>query len=422
MNLRSKLVGDAAIYVFSNFAVAGVPLLLMPILTRVLTPEAYGMVAMFSIVVSFLSIYVGLNVHGAIMVRFFDRGPFHLPDYVTTCLLILAASMLIVCVAIIVFEDFLVKVTAIPVKWLVVAVFVAGFQFVVQIMLTLLQSSKNPKQYGALRIGQAITDAAISLVLVVILICSWQGRLSGMALAWTIAAIIALCMMRRQRWVSKTPSMACAKDALRYGFPLLPHALGGLLLGMADRFLVTNLLDVGNTGIYVVAVQIGMVLGIAADAFNRAYAPWLMENLQQANLVKKRRIVQYTYFYFAAILSVALVLTFLAPHFLSRLVGPRYQAAAPIVGYILFGNAFMGMYYMVTNYIFIVRRTELLSGLSLAAGVITVATTWFLIKDHGIAGAAQGFMIGQALLFFGAWFIANYCYQMPWLHILKQCI
>jgi O-antigen/teichoic acid export membrane protein len=215
--------------------------------------------------------------------------------------------------------------------------------------------------------------------------------------------------------------MACAKDALRYGFPLLPHALGGLLIGMADRFLVTNLLDVGTTGVYVVAVQSGMVLGIAADAFNRAYAPWLMENLQQANFVKKRRIVQYTYIYFGAILSVALVLTFLAPHFLSRLVGPLYQGAAPILGYILFGNAFMGMYYMVTNYIFIARRTELLSGLSVSVGCITIATTWFLIKDHGITGAAQGFMIGQALLFLGTWFIANSCYQMPWLRVVRQC-
>jgi O-antigen/teichoic acid export membrane protein len=249
---------------------------------------------------------------------------------------------------------------------------------------------------------------------------SWQGRLTGMAVAWALAAAAALWLMVREGWVARAPSAACARDALRYGVPLLPHALGALLLGMADRFLVTNLMDVGSTGVYVVAVQIGMVLGIAADAFNRAFAPWLMETLQQAGQERKQRIVQYTYFYFGVILAVAAVGTVVAPYLLGALVGPRYQAVAPIVGYILFGNAFMGMYYMVTNYVFIARRTELLSGLSIVVGAATTALNWYLITHRGLSGAAQAFMFGQALLFLGTWVIANYCYQMPWLHAVRQ--
>lgn len=421
MKKSSSFAGDAAIYTISNFSVAGIPFLLMPVLTRVLTPEAYGLVAMFTVVVSLLVVCIGLNVHGAIMVRFFERGALHLPSYVTTCLIILAVSMTVFCVVIVVFAEVLVKATAIPVLWLFVAVLVAACQSVVQIMLILLQASKKPKQYGALRIGQAVTDGIISLVLVVVLSYSWQGRLSGMALAWMIAGSVAICLMRSQGWVSRTPNAACANDALRYGLPLIPHALGALFLGMADRFLVTNLLNIESTGVYVVAIQIGMVLGITADAINRAFAPWLMETLLQASYEKKCSIVKYTYLYFSVMLLVATVGALLTPYLLDMLVGPRYQAAAPIVGYILFGNAFMGMYYMVTNYVFIVRRTELLSSLTLAVGVTNTAVTYYLIIEGGIVGAAQAFMIGQALLFLGTWLIANYCYQMPWMRAIKKC-
>lgn len=420
MNLRSKLAGDAAIYTFSNFAVAGVPFVLMPILTRTLSPEAYGSVAMFSVVVSLLAVCVGVNVHGAVMVRFFDRGAFRMSDYVTSCLMILAASSVVVATGIFLFADVLERVTALPLRWLLVAALVAAFQFVVQVQLVLWQSSKQPKKYGLLRVGQAGSDGVMSVILVVALALSWQGRLAGMALAWALAAAGALWLMGREGWLSRAPSAACAKDALRYGVPLLPHALGALLLGMADRFLVTNLLDVGSTGLYVVAVQVGMVLAIAADAFNRAFAPWLMETLQQANQDRKQQIVRYTYAYFAVILAVAAVGTVLAPYLLGVLVGPGYQSVAPIIGYILFGNAFMGMYYMVTNYVFLVRRTELLSALTLVAGTATVGLNWYLITHRGITGAAQAFMIGQALLFLGTWLIANYCYQMPWLHAVRQ--
>ena len=40
--LNNRLFGHAAIYTLSNFAVAGVPFLLLPVLTRVLDPAAYG--------------------------------------------------------------------------------------------------------------------------------------------------------------------------------------------------------------------------------------------------------------------------------------------------------------------------------------------------------------------------------------------
>ena len=72
MNLRSKLFGNAAIYLGANILNAGIPFLLLPILTRVLTPADYGTVAMFGIVLSVLGAFTGLSVHGAIGVRYFS--------------------------------------------------------------------------------------------------------------------------------------------------------------------------------------------------------------------------------------------------------------------------------------------------------------------------------------------------------------
>lgn len=71
--VSDRLFGHAAIYPLSNFAIAGVPFILLPVLTRILTPAAYGVVAMFALVVAFMSVGVGLNVHRAIAVRYFDQ-------------------------------------------------------------------------------------------------------------------------------------------------------------------------------------------------------------------------------------------------------------------------------------------------------------------------------------------------------------
>ncbi|RKQ58707.1 O-antigen/teichoic acid export membrane protein [Vogesella indigofera] len=414
MKLRTKLIGDAAIYTISNFAVAGVPFLLLPVLTRILSPEDYGLIAMFTMVVSFFVVAAGLNIHGAVMVRYFEPKKFSMPCYVSTTLCILIITTVLLALFVWIFSRKIQLITALPLKWLMLAVVVAALQFLVQTLLTLWQASKQPLKFGALRLNHALMDGLVSILLVVVMLYSWQGRLFGIALAWTVTALIALYWLRREHWLTRNLNMAYAKDALRYGIPLLPHAIGGLLLATADRFMVTNFLDVASTGIYLVAIQIGLILGIAADAFNKAFAPWLMEALHNADLAKKRKIVRNTYLYFIVIVFLALAGSVCAPQLLGIMVGPKYQSASPIIGYIMLGNAFTGMYYMVTNYIFFARRTELLSVLTISVGVITTLFNWQLIQINGITGAAQAFMIGLALLFFGAWGLSQICYRMPW--------
>ena len=95
MNLRHKLFGNAAIYLGANILNAGIPFLLLPILTRVLTPADYGTVAMFGIVLSVLGAFTGLSVHGAIGVRYFQLGKKELSEYVGTCVGILAVTLML---------------------------------------------------------------------------------------------------------------------------------------------------------------------------------------------------------------------------------------------------------------------------------------------------------------------------------------
>jgi len=166
-----------------------------------------------------------------------------------------------------------------------------------------------------------------------------------------------------------------------------------------------------------VAVQLGLILGMLADSFNKAFAPWLMEKLGDVNHEEQKKIVILTYIYFIIIIALAVFGAFVAPYVLPYIVGPQFQTVGSLIVFILLGNAFIGMYYMVTNYIFYSRRTGLLSMLTISVGLITVVLSWFLINAYGIRGAAIGFMVGQASLFLGAWVLSNYCVPMPWFKV-----
>ena len=414
MSGARTILGPALIYVAANILTAAIPLLLLPLFTRVLSPEDYGRIAMFGVVVQLLGALAGLSVHGAIGVRFFDRETMDFPRFVGSCLTVLAGSLLLVLAVVIATLPLLETFTKLPGPWLLVAVAVSGANFIVQSQLAIFQSAGQPIRFGALRLTQATLDLGLSLVLVLSLGLAWQGRAAGVTLAAAAAALLALAMMRSGGWLRLPGTRDYARQAIRFGLPLVPHAIGGLLIASVDRFMISNILDVGSAGIYLVAIQIGLVLNLVTDAGNRAFAPWLMRSLKQSDPNQDLAVVRLTYLAFGVLLLLSVAMGLTAPALLSVLVGEEFRSAGPVIIYVTIGQAFGGMYLLVTNYVFFAGKTGRLAAVSLTCGLFNVGLSYILLTTQGLEGAAQAFMCAQLLQFLGTWWLASRAHPMPW--------
>lgn len=420
MNLRSKFFGNAGIYLGANILNAGIPFLLLPVLTRVLTPADYGTLAMFGIVLSVVGAFTGLSVHGAIGVRYFQMETAALAEYVGACVGILVVSTSVIFLLVALFGEWLSSVSGVPSDWLLVAVILSGFQFLANIRLSLWQVSGEAKKYGAFQITQSLLNATVSLVLILMIGMAWEGRALGQSVAVILFGVIALWWLLKDSLLRYPAGWRKhSRDALTFGIPLIPHVIGGLLIVAADRFIIVRLLDVAHAGIYMVALQVGQALGLITESFNKAYAPWLMKNLTKPTDSLRISIVRGTYIYFVLVITIAAAFGLLAPMFLNFLVGESFQAAGNVVIYIALGFAFGGCYYMVTNYIFFESKTKLLALVTFVSGLINIPLMFALTEHNGIVGAGQAFMLTQALSFFGTWWLAQKVHPMPWLKAFR---
>jgi O-antigen/teichoic acid export membrane protein len=421
MKLNKKLLGSAGIYLGANVLNAGVPFLLLPILTRVLAPADYGAIAMFGIVLSIMGAFTGLSVHGAISVRYFQMEKEQLAQYIGACATILVASTALMFLVVVLFGGQLVGLTGLPLDWLLVAIVLSGLQFIANIRLVLYQVTDQPVQYGVFQIGQTLFNAVLSLVLILLAGLGWQGRLVGQGAAIALFGVAALYLMHRGGFIRRPRQLkALAQDALRFGLPLVPHTLGALLIVAVDRIVINKMLGLASAGIYMVALQLGQVVGLLTDSFNKAYAPWLMKRLADKDSVPRLAIVRGTYAYFVGIVLVAVAIGVLAPWFLPFLVGALFAQAADFVIYTTLGFAFTGCYYMVTNYIFFASKTSILAVVTAIAGLLNIPLTIALVKVNGVAGAAQAFMFTQLLSFAGTWWLAHRTHPMPWLRAIAR--
>jgi O-antigen/teichoic acid export membrane protein len=413
-------VRSASIYLLTTALNAAIPFLLLPVLTRVLSPADYGIVAMFGLMLAVFGAFTGINVHGAISVRYFQLGREELAAYVSTCLAILVASTAVTGFVVILAGAWLSELTSVPADWLLVAVAAAAVQFLINIRLSLWQVTGQARAYGTLVLSQGLVNAAASLLLVLVIGMGWQGRVLGQVLAASCCAAIAIWHLARAEFIRPpTEWRKHAADALRFGIPLIPHVIGGLLIVAADRFVIVNMLGTAEAGIYMVALQVAQVIGFATDSFNKAYTPWLMKRLAGSEAAPRLAIVRGTYAYFAVIVAAACLYGALAPGLLEVLVGGSFRAAGALVIYLAVGFAFGGCYFMVTSYIFFESRTGLIAAVTFFSGLVNILLAIVLVSHYGLEGAALAFMLSNAMTFAITWWMAQKVHPMPWLRALR---
>lgn len=413
------LIAGSAVYLASNIFNAAIPFALLPVLTRFLSIEQYGQVAMFQMMASALNAFTGLNTHGAANRKYYDNEINHhqMGKFIGTCVYILSVTSLLILLVVQVFKNTLASWTGLEPRWMYMAVLVSAAGFIANLRLGQWQVRRQATRYGSFQVSRSLADMLLSLLLVISFSMGAGGRIVAQTWIVAIFALFALFLLQRDKLLKLSRRPHDVREALRFGIPLVPHILGIFLLSAVDRFVIHTQLGLGKVGIYMVAAQLAMGMAIVFDAINKAYVPWLFERLQRNREADKKQIVRWTYVYFVTALLVACLAFVFGPFVVPFVAGAQYAQAGKLVGWLALGQGFGGMYLMVTNYIFFSKRTGLLSIATIISGLVNVALLILLVKLYGLHGAAIAFAISMALRFALTWSVAQRRHPMPWFHI-----
>ncbi len=418
--INNKLFKNSFIYTSSNIIRSAIPFLLLPVLTRYLTPTDYGIVATFQVMLAIILVFVNLNMPGAVAVNFFKIDKQELRVCIGNVVFVLSASFFLTFCVIYAIKTPLSYFIKFPENWLPIIVIVALFQSVYTLTLTLWQVEQKPLPYGIFQVSQTILNVTLSLIFVVALNWRWQGRLLGIIIISIIFGLIGFFIIYKRKYIRFSFDKAYIKDVLFFGIPLIPHALGGWMMTSIDRVFINSMVNVAATGIYTVGYQVGMIVGLFATSFNQAWTPFLFEKLKENNNDTKIKIVKFTYLYNVGIIVLALALSLIAPWFLKFFVSKEFHSAYKYVIWIALGYAANGMYFMVVGYIFFVKKTYILAWITFSSAGINVVLNYFFIKNNGAIGAAQATTVTFFISFVLTWILSAKVYEMPWLMPLKS--
>ena len=406
-------------YLVTNALRLGIPFLLLPFLTAYLTPAEYGVLALFQALVQFILPLTPMNVDAAVGIAYFRCPRQQLPSYLSTALLIPLGTTACSAALLAAAAKFISGATQIPVWWVVSIPLFGLVRLLPNVVLQLYQARRQPLAYAGFCLGLATLNIVLSLLGVAVFGWGWPGRLYGIFLSYLVFSAAGLAVLYRFGYLSRLIRRRHFVDVVRFSMFLVPHSLGGALMALGDRFLLSMMVGVEAVGAYAVGFQIGSALLLVGTSVNQAWAPHLFRGLGTISPRGRARLVRQSYLIagmlvlaFAALLAV---MPLIFNHFVSETFADSHRYAV----WIALAGLFNGFYVLVGNYIFYEKKTYILSGLTLGSALVNVGLNYWWIGKWGTIGAAYASAVSSFIFFLLAWLLSQRVHPMPWLAALR---
>ena len=415
--LKNNLFKGFAIYLASSVINKAIPFLLLPILTRYLSTEEYGILAIYQVMISFGMPIVGMHMQNNITRNFFSKSKDFIAKMVFNLFVVLTVSSTIFIFTISAYLLAGGTQFSIPQQWLYVLPLIAFMNMVNSFNLTILRNRKRAVEYGAFEISRTIIDLSITIILIVVYAFSWEGRATGILVGSMLIGIISIYRIWQSGYLLIEIDTSQIKEILKISLPLIPHALGMVIITLSDRIFIDQMVSTSAVGIYTVGYQFGMIMTLFVLAFNKTWSPWMYELLAEEKEENKVTIVKATYLISCAFIVLAIIVTGISYYLLPFMTADEYHGGFIYVIWIAMGYAFNGMYTLVFPYGVHVGRTSYLGITTFSAAIINLVANYYLISMNGALGAAQATLISYGLMFLIVWWYSNRIYKMPWFKI-----
>ena len=415
------MIKNSFIFTFFELLNKAVPFLLIPIFTRYLAPEDYGIIASFAAFISFLGIFIGLSGNGAVDANYYRLEREELSKYIANVLLVLVATTLLALIIILFTSDVIVQKLNIPIKWQVAALLVVLSQFITLVNLSLWVIEQKPIYYGVYQFSQTLVISLISVILIVGFLFNWEGSLIATFIGSTIFAFISLIVLYKRGYLKIKVEKEYIDDFLKFGLPMIPHQFGGWLRTQGDKIVVLTIIGTTATGLFAVGQQIGFVMSIFMSSLNKALYPILFRRLSsELNCEGKKSLVKVTYViaFCIFILGMLLIIAmeFIYPYFL----GKEFQNSLLLTQLIIISFIFDGFYYLVANYLFYYKKTAKLAKVTFMISVLHIFLSMAFVILLGTIGVGYALIISGLLQVVFVWRLSNQIYPMPWFSFWRK--
>lgn len=372
-----------------------VPLLMLPILTAYLTVNDFAQLALIETTILFVTPFILMNINGSISVEYYHLSKDELSGYIVNALTLSFFLFFFFLLLVTIFSEVLDYIFDIRSEILQLVIVFGMLRVVTTVVLGLYHIRSESNRFALFSILQIIIDFSFSYFLVVILNLGSDGRLGGIYGAFMACSVIGIMELKRMGYLNNI-SFQYTKKILSFGLPMIPHAVGGTVIAMSDRYFINYFHGSEQLALYVVAYQVSAVMLLVGVTVNQVWVPILFSMLKE-NKYKKSYLYLLVSTCFFVVISI--VIAFMQDWLFYLFVDAKYSGASVFFNWLLLGYLFQSLYMVVSSYLFFYKKTHILAATTVFSATLNLILNYIFILEYGSIGAAYASALIWACFF-----------------------
>ncbi|MBY0232259.1 MAG: lipopolysaccharide biosynthesis protein [Gemmataceae bacterium] len=270
--------------------------------------------------------------------------------------------------------------------------------------LSLMQARTQSLAYAGVVLGQFLVRVGLAVALVALLGMGAAGALASVAITGAIFGL-ALSVIELRRGVA-LPAWADVRAMLSFALPLVPSGLCFFLLHHGDRFFLLRHASSAEVGVYGLGYRLAMMA--AVFGFAPLFKVWSARMYEEARRPDRARAFGAAFTRILALYGLAgLGVSLFAAEGVALLAGEAFAAAASFVPLVVLACGCQSAATLLDTGLFIARRPWRKLAATVAATAVTLVLYAVLIPPHGALGAAWATLGGFAFLMLATFALAQ---------------
>lgn len=371
-------------FTICNFLQKGISFITVPIFTRLLTTEEYGLYSVYTSWHSIMTIFATLQLSYYVFNKGLVKYENDRDEFVVSIQSLSGVITLALMVLYVPFKDFIYIKTGMPTVLMLCMIVQIFFEPPVAYWTSRKRFEYDYRSVLIVTLGIAVTNPLFGIILIKshLFENAALARVFSISLVTAVAGcVFAINIIKRGR---KVISRKYWLYALAFNIPLIPHFLSSTILNQADRIMIERMTTKTNAALYSVAYSAAMVCNLFAQAIQQAFLPWLYQKMSKKEYGKIPAIINVFLIFMLAILTMIICF---APEIIWILGSSKYAEAIwvipPVCGSVFF--IFMQNFFANVEYYF--EKTKVIALASVGVAMLNIALNYIFINKYGYLAA-----------------------------------
>lgn len=426
--MRKIFLQKSVLYFLGVLLNRGLAFLLLPFLTRYLTPADYGILAVTSPFLMLLTQILMLALDSSIVLFYHQLEELEFRRFLKTLWLFLLTVPLVVIFLLNLFGENYGNLLFASVPWkpyLQITLLTVYLSIIQAIASSLLQAQQKSLQFVLFNFLGGLLLAGFTVYLIAFQHLGVLGNFYAQLISAGIMFIISNILIFRfcQFSLSLEFDWKNLKAALILCLPYLPHGISIWLLNLSDRWILERNVSLDSLGIYNIAYSIGIMVLTLAGSVATAYSPMYFANIKNKDF--QQRLPGILTMWALVPTALTLSVSLFSSEILMIMATPAYYPAAAIVPIIAFSYwLYVTLYQPGVTAIEYTRKTYYLLGITVVSAIFNVIMNLIFVPKFGIWAAAVNTLLSSLLMGILSQSIAGKINKIPtpWTRLLVMLV